>query len=251
MNRGTMGVNSLPVTRQRRGCDLNPGRSAPESSTLTTRLPSHPSATPSSEKLRVSAVADGPARRAASRASCCGQAWTLSVIYSHGRTSTVACTGCAKSGPQTHDHNSVKTEPIKKIFTGRFLGKSVVKRILKIPLHLAYVATLPRETLILSKQAINDKLQGSVATYLRCGGVVNKQIRTGSLLNLSVIFFKSVNIWPSYKQERDCLVHFLRLSAVCWPDAQSAWDNHALASNFAKHLPILFFSLADSAINLS
>ena len=39
-----MGVNSLPktVTRQRRGCDLNPGRSAPESSTLTTRLPSHP-----------------------------------------------------------------------------------------------------------------------------------------------------------------------------------------------------------------
>ena len=39
-----MGVNSLPktVTRQRRYCDLNPGPSAPESSTLTTRLPSHP-----------------------------------------------------------------------------------------------------------------------------------------------------------------------------------------------------------------
>ena len=38
-----MGVNSLPktVTRQRRGCDLNSDRSAPESSTLTTRLPSH------------------------------------------------------------------------------------------------------------------------------------------------------------------------------------------------------------------
>jgi len=38
-----MGVNSLPktVTRQRRGCDLNPGPSARESSTLTTRLPSH------------------------------------------------------------------------------------------------------------------------------------------------------------------------------------------------------------------
>ena len=28
-------------TRQRRDCDLNPGPSAPESSTLTTRLPSH------------------------------------------------------------------------------------------------------------------------------------------------------------------------------------------------------------------
>ena len=34
-------MNSLPksVTRQRRGCDLNPGPSVPESSTLTTRLP--------------------------------------------------------------------------------------------------------------------------------------------------------------------------------------------------------------------
>jgi len=38
-----MGVNSLPktVTRQHRGCDLNPGLTAPEPSTLTTRLPSH------------------------------------------------------------------------------------------------------------------------------------------------------------------------------------------------------------------
>jgi len=44
VNRGTMAVNSLPktVNRQRRDCDLNPGPSAPESSTLTIRLPSHP-----------------------------------------------------------------------------------------------------------------------------------------------------------------------------------------------------------------
>jgi len=36
-----MGVNSLrkTVTRQRHDCDFNPGPSAPESSTLTTRLP--------------------------------------------------------------------------------------------------------------------------------------------------------------------------------------------------------------------
>ena len=35
-----MGVNTLPktATRQRRGCNLNPGPSAPESRTLTTRL---------------------------------------------------------------------------------------------------------------------------------------------------------------------------------------------------------------------
>jgi len=39
-----MGVGSLPetVTRQRRGCDLNPGSFAPESNRLTTQLPSHP-----------------------------------------------------------------------------------------------------------------------------------------------------------------------------------------------------------------
>jgi len=61
-------------------------------------------------------------------------------------------------------------------FTGRFLGKYVVKWILKIPPHLAYVASLPCATLITAKQEINDNLQGSVATYLRCDGVVNSQI---------------------------------------------------------------------------
>ena len=67
-----------------------------------------------------------------------------------------------------------------------------------------------------------------------------------------MIFFKSVNIWQNYKQERDCLVHFLRLIAVCWPSAQSARDNHVFSCIFAKYSPILiFFSLADSAINLS
>jgi len=43
VNRGTMGVNSLPKTiiQQQRGCNLNPGPSAPESNTLTTWLLSH------------------------------------------------------------------------------------------------------------------------------------------------------------------------------------------------------------------
>jgi len=43
----------------------------------------------------------------------------------------------------------------------------------KNPTALAYVATLPCETLMSAKQAINDKLQGSVSTYLRSAGVVN------------------------------------------------------------------------------
>ena len=43
VNRGTIGVNSLPrtVARQLRDYDLNPGPSVPEFSKLTTRLPSH------------------------------------------------------------------------------------------------------------------------------------------------------------------------------------------------------------------
>jgi len=42
---------------------------------------------------------------------------------------------------------------------------------------------------MLAKQAINDKLQGSVATYLRCGEVVNNQIKKGLLLSVWVNFF--------------------------------------------------------------
>ena len=40
------------------------------------------------------------------------------------------------------------------------------------------------ETLMSAKQATNDTLQGSLATYLRCSGVVNNQIKKGSLLSV-------------------------------------------------------------------
>jgi len=40
-----------------------------------------------------------------------------------------------------------------------------------------------------AKQAINDKLQGSVATYLRCDGTVNNQINKGLLLSVRVNLF--------------------------------------------------------------
>jgi len=46
---------------------------------------------------------------------------------------------------------------------------------------------------MLVKQAINDKLQGSVATYWRRDGVVHNQIRKGLLESVGN-FFKSVNI---------------------------------------------------------
>ena len=49
--------------------------------------------------------------------------------------------------------------------------------------------TAPCETL---KQAINDELQGNVATYLKCGSVANNQIEGDLLLSLSKFF---LNRW--------------------------------------------------------
>ena len=89
-----------------------------------------------------------------------------------------------------------------------------------------------------AKQAINDKLQGSVATYLRCSGVVNNQVKKGLLLCLWVKFFNWFNIWQSYKQERGCLMHFARLANTLLKDEESARDNHVFAGNFAKYSPI-------------
>jgi len=60
----------------------------------------------------------------------------------------------------------------------------------------------------------------------------------------------SVNIRQSYKQERGCLVHMLQCTLL--KDEESARDNHVLAGNFGKYLPIYkIFSLTDSTINLS
>ena len=63
----------------------------------------------------------------------------------------------------------------KKIFTGKFFGK--------------FVATQPRETLMSVKQAIKDKSRSSIAAFVRCGGVINNQIKKGLLLSLRVKFF--------------------------------------------------------------
>ena len=102
-------------------------------------------------------------------------------------------------------------------FIGRFLSKFAVKGILGIliPPHLEYVATLPCETFMSAKQVINDKLQGSVATYVKCDGVVNNRIKKALLLSVLVNkVLKSVNIWQSYKQEHGCLMHFARLATT-------------------------------------
>jgi len=56
---------------------------------------------------------------------------------------------------------SPKLNRFKNVLTERFLGKFAVKCVIKIPPHLAYVATIPCETLMSAKQALNDKLQGN------------------------------------------------------------------------------------------
>jgi len=87
-------------------------------------------------------------------------------------------------------------------FTGKFLGKFAVKWISKIPPYLAYVATLPCETLMSAKQTTNDKLQSSVATYIRCGGVVNKQIKIGLLLSVRVKCIFLIGVYLAKLQAR-------------------------------------------------
>jgi len=49
----------------------------------------------------------------------------------------------------------------------------------------------------------------------------------GLLLSMSENFLIGKHL-AKYKQERDCLVHFLRLLAVCWPGTQSARNNSLL-----------------------
>jgi len=54
----------------------------------------------------------------------------------------------------------------------------------------------------------------SVATYLRCGRVVNKQIKKGLLPSLSVNKIKISEYLAKLLAERAGLVHFLHLIAV-------------------------------------
>jgi len=65
-----------------------------------------------------------------------------------------------------------------------------------------------------AEQAINDKLQGSVATYLRCGGVVDNQILVMFIADsVSEFFFKSMNIWGNVTSKSMVVSYTLR----AWP----------------------------------
>ena len=78
----------------------------------------------------------------------------------------------------------------KKKITGIFFNKFVVNWLLKNPPLLAYVATLPCETLMSENKrlTINYKSEKSYV-YLGCDGFLNNQIKKGLLLSPSVIYF--------------------------------------------------------------
>ena len=99
-----------------------------------------------------------------------------------------------------------------------------------------------------AKQVINDKLQGSVATCLRCGGFVNNQIRKGLLLSLSVKFIlKSVDIC------KNLIVSCTFF--VCWQCVGQVLKVHETTTLLLVTLPNIHRfkknSLTDSAMNLS
>jgi len=89
-----------------------------------------------------------------------------------------------------------------------------------------------------SKQAINDKLQSNVATYLRCGWVVNSQIKKALFVE-SVSEFFLIGEHLAKLQARAWLSHALCATGQnLLKDEESARDNHVVACNFAKYLPI-------------
>ena len=95
--------------------------------------------------------------------------------YNHHRANC-SKTYCSRARRGNYVTCSTPLKHLRNFFTERFLGKLAVKWIPKKShrtLHNAHVATLPCKTLMSAKQAMNDKLRRSVATYLRCNGVVN------------------------------------------------------------------------------
>jgi len=76
-----------------------------------------------------------------------------------------------------------------------------------------------------AKQAINDKLQCSVASLhisRLVGLLITKLRKVYCSESASEKILKSVNIWQSYKQDRDCLVHIARLANTLLKDVESA-----------------------------
>jgi len=74
----------------------------------------------------------------------------------------------------------------QNFFAGRFLGKSFLIWLLTTPPHLKYVATLPCNLSLMVCFADINVSQGSVATYVRCGGISDIRLTANLPRNLPV-----------------------------------------------------------------
>jgi len=74
----------------------------------------------------------------------------------------------------------------KFFFTYRLSDKPFLIRLLTIPPHLKYAATLPCNLSLMACFADINVSQGSVATYARCGGIFNIRLTAYLPRNLPV-----------------------------------------------------------------
>jgi len=112
-------------------------------------------------------------------------------------------------------------------FTFRFCRKFAAK----IPLHLVRVATLPCETLLSENErqaqtnaVINDNLQGTGVTCLRCFGISMTKLRQVYCWVCQCIFLNRwlFSIVTGKRWIVTCTFFDL---AVWWPGSLSAWDD--------------------------
>ena len=71
----------------------------------------------------------------------------------------------------------------------------------------------------MSDNTMNDKLQGSAASYLRCGGSVIKDVNKRLLLSLPVKKIEiGTHLVKKYKQKCGCFAHFVHLVTTLLKD---------------------------------
>jgi len=113
--------------------------------------------------------------------------------------------------------------------SGWFFSKFAVTKLLQIPPQstpcVCCQTTLWNKNV--RKQTTNDKLQGSVATYLRWGGVVNNQIEKSLLLSLPVKKTYKIGEYSAKLQARRWLSH-----ALCAQDTHTAKSRRTTQSTF-------------------
>ena len=98
-----------------------------------------------------------------------------------------------KDGKNARDNrvlacNFAKYSPMLIFFTRKLINKPFSSWLIKILPHLKYVATLPCNLSLMACFADINVSPGIVATYARCGGIVDIRLTANLPRNLPVIF---------------------------------------------------------------